>query len=476
MRGGSRYRRQDSDPPFNAARRAITRIPGLVAFWDFSQPAAPFRAVEGVAPFPLFQGTGATVTRVSDGPFGTAAEFDGTTDYLILPAADCGALNIGLNSGNQVSVLAWARRTSTNTGFIGGCWQEDDGDPRRQYGLFIDLPLYGGSEQVCGHISKTGGPTPGYPYSRDYSANSSDFPTLAWRSLALTYDGAEIRSYYEGRFEARPTYTDGLGNTYAKNPYSFADGLNSALCDFTVGAVKLTAGFSNWFAGRIGGLAVYNRALTAAEVMAVHRAGKAALAAVHDFDFNMTASSTTGNRPIGWRAAYSASAVDVTDGSSGQTGMMTPVVAGSVSYIARGTGSTPHFGPAIAWCEGIAGVQSREITTVSFRLNNANTGDLIRLCVRIGSDWYASNTTYNSTVTGVSGSDWSAAETKTVTFSLAAANWRDMTLTPGSTLTVSGSARSTDIPSGELTGIGLLSTGTTAGAVRIDDLKVFTGG
>ncbi|WP_139344426.1 hypothetical protein [Rathayibacter sp. VKM Ac-2630] len=42
-------------------------------------------------------------------------------------------------SGDEVSVFALVRRRSEGTGFIAGMWQEDDGDPRRQYGLFIDL-------------------------------------------------------------------------------------------------------------------------------------------------------------------------------------------------------------------------------------------------------------------------------------------------------------------------------------------------
>lgn len=448
-------------------------IPGLVSLWDFNESSTPFKAVRGVGEFPLTQGVGAAVSKVVDGPFGHAVEFNGSSDYLIIPADDCGALNIGRSGGNLVTVVGWVYRTNTTTGFIAGCWQEDDADPRRQYGLFVDLPLYGGSEQVCGHISRTGGPTEGYDYSRDYSSNSRPVPTSEWVFIAMTYDGSEIRSYYESNLERRPTYTDIEGQTYAKNPYLFADGLNTALCDFTVGAVKLTEGFSNWFGGRMGGIAVYNRGLTLAEITKIERAGNAALDPVYDFNFNLAASSTTGARPIGWRAVYGASAVDVTDGEGGATGIMTPTVAGAFSYIARGTGSAPHSGPAVAWCEDIAGIQSREITTVSFRLNNANTNDLVRLCVRIGANWYATNATYNSTVAGVSGSDWTNAETKTITFSHAAALWRDMTLTPGSTLSVVGSARSADLPEGELTGIGLLSVGTTAGAVRIDDLKVF---
>lgn len=41
--------------------------------------------------------------------------------------------------------------------------------------------------------------------------------------------------------------------------------------DFTVGAVLLKKGVGNFFKGQIGGLAVFNRALTDEEMKSVHR-------------------------------------------------------------------------------------------------------------------------------------------------------------------------------------------------------------
>ena len=84
--------------------------------------------------------------------------------------------------------------SATKGAIIAGCWQEDDGDPRRQYALFTGLDLYGGKDRVCGHVSRTGGPTPGYPYSRDYAANARPIRNGAWQFAAFTYDGAEARA------------------------------------------------------------------------------------------------------------------------------------------------------------------------------------------------------------------------------------------------------------------------------------------
>jgi hypothetical protein len=63
------------------------------------------------------------------------------------------------------------------------------------------LPYYNGRDQVCGHISKTGKPTPPFPYSIDYSASKQRVPADEWSCIAFTYDGEQIKSYLNGVFE-----------------------------------------------------------------------------------------------------------------------------------------------------------------------------------------------------------------------------------------------------------------------------------
>jgi hypothetical protein len=69
-----------------------------------------------------------------------------------------------------VTVMAWVKWEG-NTGFVGGMWNEYQDGGKRQYGLFVSLPHYNGEDQVCGHISYSGKPTPPFPYSIDYSAS-----------------------------------------------------------------------------------------------------------------------------------------------------------------------------------------------------------------------------------------------------------------------------------------------------------------
>jgi len=136
-------------------------------------------------------------------------------------------------------------------------------------------PHYNGANQVCGHISLSGKPTPPFPYSIDYSASKQTVEKQQWQCVAFTYDGINIKSYLNGKFEPREpeliNHTKGFegypeGLVQSKNPYHFPDGMGNKGSDFTVGAVLLKTGIGNFFKGQIGGLAVFSRALTDVEM------------------------------------------------------------------------------------------------------------------------------------------------------------------------------------------------------------------
>lgn len=245
----------------------------LVAFWDFKEAEGQARQAWGKGAFPLTEMAG-TIPRINEGPLsGYSAQF-GNGAYLSLPNAQTGALNIfGQNQG--VTVVAWVKWTGEQTGFVGGMWNEYQDGGKRQYGLFVSLPYYNGKNQVCGHISLTGKPTPPFPYSIDYSASQQEVPAEQWTCVAFTYDGRYMKSYVNGVFEARKPelidHTKGFegypeGLTHRKNPYYFPDGMGNNGSDFTVGAVLLKKGMGNFFKGQIGGLAIFNRALSKKEL------------------------------------------------------------------------------------------------------------------------------------------------------------------------------------------------------------------
>jgi hypothetical protein len=174
--------------------------------------------------------------------------------------------------------MAWVKWEG-KTGFVGGMWNEYASGGKRQYGLFVSLPYYNGGDQVCGHISQTGKPTPPFPYSIDYSASKQAVVKGHWQFIAFTYDGQNICSYLNGKTEVRepelinhtkgfPGYPNGI--IHSKNPYFYPEGIGNNDSDFTVGAVLLARGMGNYFCGQIGGLAVFSRALSAEEIEEMH--------------------------------------------------------------------------------------------------------------------------------------------------------------------------------------------------------------
>jgi hypothetical protein len=253
---------------------SIKTTNGMVALWKFDERPGQARTATGKGSFPLKEGNG-KIERISEGPVsGYSIKLDGL-NFLSLANNKTGELNIhGVE--NEVTVIAWVKWTGQQTGFVGGMWNEYLDGGKRQYGLFISLPYYNGKDQVCGHISKTGKPTPPFPYSIDYSASKQLVQDNEWSCVAFTYDGQNIKSYLNGAFDSREPelidHTKGFegydeGLTQRKNPYYFPDGMGNNGSDFTVGAVLLKRGMGNFFKGQIGGLAVFNRALTDDEIL-----------------------------------------------------------------------------------------------------------------------------------------------------------------------------------------------------------------
>ncbi|WP_162418757.1 LamG domain-containing protein [Cyclobacterium roseum] len=257
--------------------QVLTAKRGLVALWDFKEPAGMPRKAVGKGDFPLNERNG-PIARMEEGPLsGFSSHFEKNA-FLALPFEKTGALNIH-GKGQEITVMAWVKWFG-KTGFVGGMWNEFTDGGKRQYGLFVDLPHYNGGNQVCGHVSASGGPTPPFPYSCDYSASKQELTRGKWHFIAFTYDGTYIKSYLDGEFKERapepikntqgfPGVPNGL--VHSKNPYYFPDGLGNNGSDFTVGAVVLQRGMGNFFNGLIGGLAVFDRVLDEGELQEINR-------------------------------------------------------------------------------------------------------------------------------------------------------------------------------------------------------------
>lgn len=258
---------------------APTTLPDLVAFWDFQNDSL---LSTGPAPIRL-NAAGDPLEFANEGVFGSRslhfrAKGELAANYLFATTAEAPALNIG-GPDSRVTVVAWIKRESTGYGgceFVAGVWNEHH---RRQYGLFLNLSIWDSAQQVGAHISGHGGPTPGHPYCMDVAIGATPVPVGVWQCVAITYDGECARAYLDGKLDVREPQGEP-----GRNPFHYPGGLLKGDADFTVGAVARPSkvvsdgrgGFTesgdiiaNPFIGLLGGLAIYDRALSDAELAAL---------------------------------------------------------------------------------------------------------------------------------------------------------------------------------------------------------------
>lgn len=237
-------------------------IPGLAAFWRFAESGERFVATEGAAY--TLEAVGGPVQGIAEAgaPLGGKALEIQEGQWLRSPRHACPLLDIHGPAGH-LTVVAWIKRrrkSNSECEFVAGQWNESGGN--RQYGLFLNIGVWQEREQVCGHLSHVGGPTPGYKYCIDGAMGATPVPWDEWVCIAMSYDGQAGYAWLNGALDLRP----GL------NPYPLAGGLHDggeAGSDFTVGAVHRGGEMGNFFCGLLAGLAVYRRALTPAEIFAL---------------------------------------------------------------------------------------------------------------------------------------------------------------------------------------------------------------
>lgn len=285
----------------------VEKMPGLVAFWTFAE-APGERVSKGTKEKHALLEVGGPILRVEGGPFsGYSAELNGK-QYFRIPYADTGDLNIS-GKDAQVSMFAVVRIVDINKSrTIAGMWSEgkgaNDDTGTRQYALLMHMPAYGGNRQLTPHISSEGGVTrradgSALPWCADYAASKREIPEGKWCTLAFTYDSKYIRAYVDGELEVRPLdplndkrtdryfTTEGPdGKDRGMNPYYHGRGIfrydpeahakkKISGSDFTI-AARYAGGsmFIEATRGKFGALAVFNRALTDAEIKALHDAAK----------------------------------------------------------------------------------------------------------------------------------------------------------------------------------------------------------
>ncbi|MCW0218481.1 MAG: DUF4886 domain-containing protein [Prosthecobacter sp.] len=244
---------------------AILQMPGLVSFWDFQEASGEKRQAQGSATGTLQEMKG-PIERTQDGVFGPYSANIKRGQWFMISRAEIGALDIHGKEA-QVTVVAWVKRLGKESWqAIAGAW--DETHKHRQYCLFLNAPRgtrademkrYPLANRIHGHVSGVGGPTPGDDFCITYSSGATSIPMKQWVCLAMQYDGHESRVYVNGKLDSLEHY----------NPFPYTEGLydgGKEGADFTVGAVHRGGSWGNFFAGQIGGLAVFQRVLDEKEM------------------------------------------------------------------------------------------------------------------------------------------------------------------------------------------------------------------
>ncbi|MFH6604441.1 LamG-like jellyroll fold domain-containing protein [Maribacter algicola] len=233
---------------------ATTNESEPLAFWDFSTDNS--LVSEGQVNYKLTKANELVTFKKDETTSYLNIEEGG---YLYIPRKDCPALDFHGDNSKFTIVAKINRREKSyeQCEAIAGMWNETR--KKRQYYLFLNLLQKESGDQVCGHVSYVGGPTPGHKWAMDASIGKTPIEYGDWVTVAFSFDGTYAKSYLNGKLDKR----EGL-NPY-KFEYQIYDGGEDG-SDFTVGAVDRLGEIGNFFVGGIAKLAVYDRALSNEEI------------------------------------------------------------------------------------------------------------------------------------------------------------------------------------------------------------------
>ena len=189
-----------------------------------------------VAAFGFDEGNGATLTdrtgsnhgtitgaAWTTGKYGSALSFNGVNTLVTIPDSP------SLHLTNGVTVEAWVKPASTNTGWRDIVYRADD-----NYMLDLNgLTVYGG-------VTVSG--------SASLISSAANIPVNVWSHLAMTYDASTLKVYVNG------VLSDSMART---------GNISASTSPLTIGGDLV---YGQFFHGAIDEVRVYNRALTQTEI------------------------------------------------------------------------------------------------------------------------------------------------------------------------------------------------------------------
>ncbi|WP_167106242.1 LamG domain-containing protein [Mycobacterium sp. DL592] len=465
-----------------------------MAVWDFQDDQEGGKTVTAVHGAELLtltaRGTKTVVKDAADrGPFGPSLVLDGETVFV--KDGDIGALDV-TKSGNQVSVVNWVKDTADNhddnfngTACRAGSHCEGGPDSARQYASYFDAIRYIGWSHghYTPHIGAQDGPSPGYPYNRDYAASARKYFTGVgqgqWHMEAFTYDGETITAYVDGLSDVwkavaepapdEPGYS--LHQTVDRNPFFLGKPINNSPTTkrFSIGAAVSgePPDFHgvNFTDGKLGGVAVFNRALTADEIMAIRLGTLRPGEPITMFSFEVTSPGPHPLREIGWTAVAGTLSADVSAGIEDDYRASRPADSDK-AFLRK---ANPAIGAT--WIP-LTGLSASQVKRLRFKLLSALPSSAQqRVLIRTGEKWWASNSAYGTKTPHANASNWSEAETVVHVMSWGPGQWRPVTLEPDA-LALADGANTEPISADRVTAIGFISAGGDGSAARVTDLEL----
>ena len=229
-----------------------------VCRWLFQEAGGSPRISEGKYQYALQEMNG-PINRVQDGIIAPYSAEILQGQWFNLSRSLCPALNFHGKSV-QYSIMSWIKRKQKSFNeceTISGLWNESLN--HRQYCLFLNLGIWNSSQQVCGHVSSTGGPSPGYQYCMEASIGNTAVSLNEWHQIGVTFDGNWVKGYLDGKLDYRPGLSPYFWPCEMNNP-------GDSGADFTVGAVNRSGVMGNFYVGLMGGLSIYDQVLTEQQI------------------------------------------------------------------------------------------------------------------------------------------------------------------------------------------------------------------
>lgn len=206
-----------------------TTMNGLVAAYGFDEGSgSSVNDVSGHGNTGVING--AAWAPAPEGKYGSALSFNGVNDLVVINASDTSTLNIG----STITEEAWVYPTMTQDSWSTIMHRETDA-----YYLHASSP--------AGAMRPAGGAT--FNGTESYVASPQSIPLNTWTHLAFTYDGHIIKLYANGALIVSKPET----GVIQPNANPLRIGGNYP--------------YGQFFQGLIDEVRIYNRALTAAEIV-----------------------------------------------------------------------------------------------------------------------------------------------------------------------------------------------------------------